>query len=370
MAPTTRTVLSDEELLWALRDGVRVAEEQLPFLAHPPANGRSGEKDTGVQLPGAESAETTAADRSLPPADQPSGIAQPARIYQAPSPDRLEEALEAFRIAVVTPEERIALAEKLEIPYEKLTNWAIRANLLTLEGVTPQHAELLTLAGVVGVRDLALREVDEPRWPSGPPRLDRLRAQLSQVIEETFGGNDALAEWVQGEELGRLVARAKRQSATAPELVATRELVLVVKGAGEQAPDATVDTFLQGLWPAVKQLDPKARLVRRQDVLPPDYLFNFDGDVRLGHLAEIQTGERRLWIKEAYWEKSFRLPTPIAALQAHWQMVVYAFGRMFYRLLSAEETDKQEHRALWRFVVALFLQYFFLLLFLLWTLWN
>lgn len=90
-------------------------------------------------------------------------------------------------------------------------------------------------------------------------------------------------------------------------LVISTDVIIVVKGAGAHAPDETLDVFLRRFWPAVKCIDRDATIVQRHDVFPNTYRSSpHDEGTVHNHVTEIQVGERRIWLKEAYWEPALR----------------------------------------------------------------
>lgn len=160
-------------------------------------------------------------------------------------------------------------------------------------------------------------------------------------LPETDPRRQQFQQWLDilpPEQLAQLVEDAKQYKRHhQPQLVATTEVVVVVKGAGLQKPDETLDTFINGFWPAVKHLDPAATITQRQSVLPPEYPAP-DGEEAYNRLTEIQSGERRIWLKEAHWEAALRPLSPITALWYEWRMATYAFGSLLYDMASPNDT--------------------------------
>ena len=64
---------------------------------------------------------------------------------------------EAFLEATRTPKQRAALADSAEIRPDLVLTWANRADLMRIKGVGGQFAELLNVAGVDTVKELARR---------------------------------------------------------------------------------------------------------------------------------------------------------------------------------------------------------------------
>src|SRR4026209_2506066 len=81
-------------------------------------------------------------------------------------------------------------------------------------------------------------------------------------------------------------------------------VILVVKGAGNQKPDETLDLFLNGFWPAVKSLDRDAtiRQLHDHDIFPSGYRSSPHEPEPHNHITEICSQGHRLWIKESFWE--------------------------------------------------------------------
>jgi pimeloyl-ACP methyl ester carboxylesterase len=369
--PLTVVDLSQTDLFLALHYGLKVPKELLsPWLDVKPADletvvrvGRASELLPSFQQTLQAAEPELPSDAAAPPAD-----AEFLEVLAV-------AALEKFRRFTATPEQRIELAQAYKFSYDELTNYAIRADLLRLESMNPFQAELLALAGVIGVHDLAsgsahMAEVErtvlekllhqmrgKAAKSSGrdlageqPPEeleeltIEALRALFQEALDripEADPRKVQLEQWLSilpPQQLELLIEEASRSRRNhAPQLVAATEVVVVVKGAGLQKPDETLDTFINGFWPAVKNLDPAATIKQRQSVLPPEYPAP-DGEEEYNRLTEIQSGERRIWLKEAHWEAALSPLSPITALWYEWRMATYAFGSLLYDLASPNDT--------------------------------
>lgn len=145
--------LSPTDLFLALHYGLKIPKELLsPWLDVKTSDletvvrvGRASELLPSLQgtLDAAEQATPEPpSDSDAPPAD--------TEFLKALAP----AALEKFRRFTATPEQRMELAQAYKFSYDELTNYAIRADLLHLEKMNPFQAELLALAGVLGIHDL------------------------------------------------------------------------------------------------------------------------------------------------------------------------------------------------------------------------
>ncbi len=112
------------------------------------------------------------------------------------------------------------------------------------------------------------------------------------------------------------------------------DVILVVKGAGEQQEDVHLSQFLRGFWPAVTALDGKATIDQVTDPLndysPPPH--NKEKDLHK-HLTEIQATyqgvQRRVWVKESYWESEVLPSTALSNLSKEWRISSFAFSNLF-----------------------------------------
>lgn len=267
---------------------------------------------------------------SLAPFDTPP-------VDQADLPDSAAS-LPAFLQAAATPEQRAALIESLkpwgnaELSYHDLTNWAIRADLLGLANVAPKDAQALAEAGIAGRRDLLAVLAD-----SGRKRA--LKESLPEVNLEGI---------------------TEKQAASKPRLVSDTAAILVVKGAGVQKPDDTLALFLKGFWPAITALDPQATIAQRDDIFA-GYQAPPHAEEAHNHVCEIQTRERRIWIKEAYWESELAPPNPVKALLDEWRMATYVLSGMVEDFFVGRDSQRRRDPAMhtrWRYIDIMALTHF------------
>ncbi|HMR99413.1 MAG TPA: alpha/beta hydrolase [Anaerolineales bacterium] len=133
------------------------------------------------------------------------------------------------------------------------------------------------------------------------------------------------------------------------------DVVLIVKGAGEQAEDDHLNIFLRGFWPAIKSLDKNATLTQLTsgfDDYPPSP-HNSDGkshrhvtEIRARHQFEEKVGKgiqerqtsRRLWLKESYWEAETLPSSALGNLSREWRMASFVFANMFRNAVFTRNT--------------------------------
>ena len=121
------------------------------------------------------------------------------------------------------------------------------------------------------------------------------------------------------------------------------DVILVVKGAGEQAEDEHLNHFLRGFWPAVKLLDKGATIAQVSagfdDLQPSPH--NQDGKSHK-HITEIratyQGRQRRIWLKESYWENEVLPSSALANLSKEWRMASFVFANMFRNIVFSRNT--------------------------------
>ena len=256
-------------------------------------------------------------------------------------PDQLN-VLEEFVKAAATPEDRQKFSQAIGCTYDDLTRWAIRADLRRIEGIDAEAAELLASAGVMGVHDLAA-------CTEHPQRLGKLQEDLYQKVNSSTQldpfKRQALKRRLQRPELVRLGMKGR---ALPSYVIADVAVILVVKGAGVQRPDETLDVFLDGFWPAVKSVDSRATLSKRQDVFPPGYRSSAYDKEPLNQVTEIRSGERRIWLREPNWDAALVPANPLGALFKEWRMATYAFGRGLHDLFANPDI-RQRRRNFWEF---------------------
>ena len=124
----------------------------------------------------------------------------------------------------------------------------------------------------------------------------------------------------------------------------TTDVVLIVKGAGEQAEDDHLNIFLRGFWPAVKSLDTNATLTQItkgfEDYAPSPH--NADGKQHK-HVTEIRANyrgrKRRIWLKESYWESETLPSGGLGNLSREWRMASFVFANMFRNVVFSRNTN-------------------------------
>ena len=109
------------------------------------------------------------------------------------------------------------------------------------------------------------------------------------------------------------------------------DVILLIKGAGNQKPDDHLNLFLSGFWPAVISLCPNATLHQRrlEDLKPTPH-----DEKPHKHYTEILTHDKkgaiqRVWLKETYWEPEVTESVPGGNILKEWRMASFAFGNMF-----------------------------------------
>ncbi|HKZ69897.1 MAG TPA: DUF4332 domain-containing protein, partial [Anaerolineales bacterium] len=223
-----------------------------------------------------------------------------------------------FIRAAATPEQRQKLASAIGCRYDKLTQWVICADLCRLGSVNAKTAKLLMLAGVKGVCDLAacLENTQRRR------KLETDLMERGEILD-----------------LDKLADEAGKKDAWT---VTDVSVILVVKGAGLQQPDDTLDVFLNGFWPAIKSVDSRAVLTKRQDIFPSGYRSSVYDNQPINQVTEIRSGERRIWLKEPYWDAALVPANPLSALAKEWRMATYAFGSGIHELFFNPDSRRRE----------------------------
>ena len=137
-------------------------------------------------------------------------------------------------------------------------------------------------------------------------------------------------------------ASEKRKKQKAP---VETDVVIIVKGAGEQAEDDHLNIFLRGFWPAVKSLDKSASIVQVtagfEDYPPSPH--NSEGKSHK-HVTEIRAshkrGKQRIWLKESYWENEVLPSSALGNLSKEWRMASFVFANMFRNVVFTRNTAK------------------------------
>lgn len=135
-------------------------------------------------------------------------------------------------------------------------------------------------------------------------------------------------------------AAAQSAARDAPRITTGTDAVVIVKGAGQQGPDASLGMFMRGFWPAMKATDPDAVVYSRRE-------RGISGEV-----VEVLGGNRRIWLTEAYWEKDIRPPGPTTVFFAEWRAAVFAYVSMPVPHLKA--VNGRRDAAWWRWLPLLF----------------
>jgi hypothetical protein len=143
------------------------------------------------------------------------------------------------------------------------------------------------------------------------------------------------------------------------------EVILVVKGAGTHKADDTLDLFLKGFWPAVTSIDSGATITQRTNIFPKDFCSSpHTKDSHRQSVAEVVAknadGERRVWVKEPYWEAELEPESPLSVLSNEWHMASYAFGSMLLDWFTGFDSRKRRERVKSRryFFLAYFAMHF------------
>lgn len=135
------------------------------------------------------------------------------------------------------------------------------------------------------------------------------------------------------------------------------DVIIIVKGAGKQAEDDHLNIFLRGFWPAVKQVDRNATSTQVtagfEDYTPSPH--NADGkahkhvvEIRARHSFEETVGNRRvtkntnrrIWLKEAFWEEEVLPSSALGNLSKEWRMASFIFANMFRNIVFSRNTKK------------------------------
>jgi len=138
-------------------------------------------------------------------------------------------------------------------------------------------------------------------------------------------------------------ASGKRKKQIAP---AETDVILIVKGAGEQAEDDHLNLFLRGFWPAVKALDKRATIKQvTSEAMDQSSSPHNEGSGSHKHITEIiaEHGgkQKRIWLKESYWEYETLPSTALSNLSKEWQMSSHVFANMFQDLFFTRDTKER-----------------------------
>lgn len=96
---------------------------------------------------------------------------------------------EQLLAAAATPNARADLAARVEATMDQILNWANRADLARVNGIGDQYADLLELAGVDTVPELAQRN---------PGNLHAKLAEINdeKIVVDRLPGAAEVARWV------------------------------------------------------------------------------------------------------------------------------------------------------------------------------
>ncbi|KAA3648463.1 MAG: hypothetical protein DWQ07_05575 [Chloroflexi bacterium] len=143
----------------------------------------------------------------------------------------------------------------------------------------------------------------------------------------------------------------------------TTDVILVVKGAGEQKLDATLGSFLDGFLKAVRGYDPDAvinigpesKIFKDYDYTPAfkdeeweqtavevllEYKEEDEDTNKDGEKSDDAEGRfRRIWIKEAYWEPRLGLPGAFRSLFHEWRLTSYALVKLLEKIFFPWQDD-------------------------------
>lgn len=131
------------------------------------------------------------------------------------------------------------------------------------------------------------------------------------------------------------------------------DVILVVKGAGKQDEDVHLNLFLRGFWPAIKSLNPNATISQITDESGDNYSSPHNEKSKLhNHITEIRAKlptsedkknkyiDKRIWIKESYWEYEVLPSTPIGNLTKEWKLSSHVFANMFQDIFFTRDSKR------------------------------
>ncbi|MCH7664195.1 MAG: hypothetical protein IH859_10055, partial [Chloroflexi bacterium] len=152
------------------------------------------------------------------------------------------------------------------------------------------------------------------------------------------------------------------------------DVIILVKGAGLQKVDDTLGQFIAGFEPAIKKIDPTSTMKQRRGLLKDYKGSPHEKDVHT-HITEIKANngktDRKIWIKEAYWEQELTPSAPFKALSKEWRMASYALGDLLQEAFAPRNNAKLREKrkdpnykpeSHWRDVIPNFVQFLFLFL--------
>ncbi|MBW8010107.1 MAG: hypothetical protein FVQ83_02540 [Chloroflexi bacterium] len=122
------------------------------------------------------------------------------------------------------------------------------------------------------------------------------------------------------------------------------DVILVVKGAGNQPPDKHLNLFIKGFWPAITALDGNATIsqkIQERNSLDPSPHEKDQHD----HITEIKASDRGgakrvIWVKESYWEPEIIPANPFASLLNEWRMASFTLANLIQDIFFSRNTQK------------------------------
>ena len=213
----------------------------------------------------------------------------------------ISASLTSFRQAASTPEQRLALAKQYDFSYDTLTNWVIRADLMRIDNVDTEAAELLASAGIMGVHDLALyQSADRAKTKE---RINDLRTRMEETLQSIFtAGLDPSLRQILHDSVKSFIQKAQRVAKEQPaQIITATEVVVLAADMGSHHSNIKRNSFLKNLWSAMQSIDKEASLSQTPEIeLNRAHSTDSDQDSS-PQLTEIRSGERRIWIKQVAW---------------------------------------------------------------------
>ncbi len=153
-----------------------------------------------------------------------------------------------------------------------------------------------------------------------------------------------------------MATKAKSKNRKSRKAPVETDVILIVKGAGEQAEDDHLNIFLRGFWPAVKSLDKNATIkqVSVDESMSGSSPHNEDGKAHR-HLTEIRAklpdpkgaegkyAPRRIWLRESYWENEVLPSSALGNLSKEWAMSSHVFANMFQDLIFTRDNLERKN---------------------------
>ena len=275
--------------------------------------------------------------------------------------------LTTFRQAASTPEQRLLLAKQYDFPYETLTNWVIRADLMRIDNVDTEAADLLASAGIMGVHDLALYK--SASRAKTKERTNDLATRMEEKLQSIFtAGLDPSLRQILHSSAQSFIKKAHRVAKEQPpQIVTATEVVVFAADMGTDHSNIKRNSFLKNLWSAVKSIDKEASLSQPSEILLDHTHSDATSSSDEAQLTEIRSGERRIWIKQVTWPKKKASLTQ--AMNLEWRMSTYRFGRLIHDLIWPRH-DPESPPDLQQIRSTIYLQYLSIFTFLFFTFWT